>query len=54
MVSYIDRILHILAKYPFGWDFYNQNMIYLTDNHFEEMFKAGITTLIHTKHDINP
>ncbi len=47
-------ILHTLAKYPFGCDFYNQNMIHLTENHFEEMFKARIITLIHTKHDINP
>ncbi len=54
MVSPIDRILHALAKYPFGCDFYNQNMIHLTENHFEEMFKARIMKLIHTKHDINP
>ncbi len=54
MFSHIARILHSLAKYPFECDFYNQNMIHLTENHFEEMFKAIIMTLIHTKHDINP
>ncbi len=31
MFSHIARILHSLAKYPFGCDFYNQNMIHLTD-----------------------
>ncbi len=35
-------------------DFYNQNMIHLTENHFEEMFEARSIPLIHTKHDINP
>ncbi len=54
MFSHIARILHSLAKYPFECDFYNQNMIHLTENHFEEMSKAIIMTLIHTKHDINP
>ncbi len=54
MFSHIARILHSLAKYPFECDFYNQNMIHLTENYFEEMFKAIIMTLIHTKHDINP
>ncbi len=38
MFSHIARILHSLAKYPFECDFYNQNMIHLTENHFEEMF----------------
>ncbi len=42
MVSHIARILHTLAKYPFGCDFYNQNMIHLTENHFEETFQARI------------
>ncbi len=42
MLSHIDRILHTLATYPFGCDFYNQNMIHLTENPFEEMFKARI------------
>ncbi len=54
MVSHIARILHSLAKYPFECDFYNQNMIHLKENHFEEMFKAIIIELIHIKHDINP
>ncbi len=48
------RILHTLAKYPFGCDFYNQNMIHLTENQSKETFQARITKLIHTKHDINP
>ncbi len=42
MFSHIARILHSLAKYPFECDFYNQNMIHLTDNHCEETFKARI------------
>ncbi len=50
----LPEFYHSLAKYPFECDFYNQNMIHLTENHFEEMFKAIIMTLIHTKHDINP
>ncbi len=54
MASHIARILHSLAKYPFGCGFYNQNMIHLIENHFEEMFKAIIIEFIHTKHDINP
>ncbi len=54
MVSHIARILHSLAKYPFECDFYNQNMMHLIGNQLKEMFKAGIITLIHTKHDINP
>ncbi len=54
MASHIARILHSLAKYPFGCGFYNQNMIHLTENLFEEMFKAKSIELIHTKHDINP
>ncbi len=54
MFSHIARILHSLAKYPFECDLYTQNMLHLTENHFEEMFKAIIMTLIHTKHDINP
>ncbi len=49
MVGHIDRILHALAKYPFGCDFYNQNMIHLTENHFEEMFKARIMTPLRLK-----
>ncbi len=51
MVSHIARILHTLAKYYFECDFYNQNMILLTDNQFEETFQARIVKLIHTKHE---
>ncbi len=51
MVSHIAQILHTLAKYTFGWDFYNQNMIHLTENQFEETFQARIVKLIHTKHE---
>ncbi len=54
MASHIARILHSLAKYPFECGFYSQNMMHLTGNQLKEMFKAGIITLIHTKHDINP
>ncbi len=54
MVSYSARILHTLAKYSFGCDFYNQNMIHLTENLSKETFQARIIKLIHTKHDINP
>ncbi len=50
MVSHIAQMLHTLAKYPFGWDFNNQNMIHLTENQFEEMFQARIKH-IHTKHE---
>ncbi len=54
MASHIARILHSLAKYPFGCGFYNQNMMHLTGNQSKEMIKAILMTLIHTKHDINP
>ncbi len=50
--TFIKTNIKILKT--FGCDFYNQNMIHLTENHFEEMFKARSITLIHTKHDINP
>ncbi len=51
MVSHIARILHSLAKYIFGYDFYNQNMIHLTENQLEKTFQARIVKLIHTKHE---
>ncbi len=54
MVSHIVEILHAHVKYPFGCDFYNQNMIHFTENQSKETFQARIIKLIHTKHDINP
>ncbi len=51
MVSQIARILHTLAKYTLGCNFYNQNMILLTENQFEETFQARIVKLINTKHE---
>ncbi len=51
MVRHIARILHTLAKYTFGCDFYEQNMIHLTENQLEEMFQAIIVKLIQTKHE---
>ncbi len=43
--------LHTLAKYTFGCDFYNQNMIHLTENQLDETFQAIIVKLIHTTHE---
>ncbi len=48
------RTLEALAKYTFGCDFYNQNMINLTKNFLQETFQARIVTHIHTKHEYDP
>ncbi len=55
MVSHIAQILHTLEKYPFGCDFYNQNMIHLTENHFEKKrFELELSNTYTPNMNINP